>query len=310
MRVCLNIISNAVSAMPEGGSLSLKTDENKRDGNMEISIADTGEGIPAEKKMNEKLSILLVEDDAEMRETLGDILLDKKDYVVKAVGTGKEGLAIAKEEKFHICLIDLKLPDITGIEVLKGLKAINPRTYAIIITVYASKETAIEALKTGAYCYLEKPLDMEELFVTLERISVAYQLREDKIRAEDWIKASLKEKEVLLREVHHRVKNNFQVVSSLLNMQARQITDKHTFELFKISQNRIKTMALIHAELYQFEDLARIDFAKYIRKLVTNLYNSYGVDFETIKLKMRMCIIIYPIVQVAFPFRDQLVQKR
>ncbi len=129
--------------------------------------------------MNEKLSILLVEDDAEMRETLCDILLDKKDYVVKAVGTGKEGLALAKEEKFHICLIDLKLPDITGIEVLKGLKAINPETYAIIITAYASKEMVIEALKTGAYCYLEKPLDMEELFVTLERVSVACQLPED-----------------------------------------------------------------------------------------------------------------------------------
>ncbi len=105
-------------------------------------------------------------------------------------------------------------------------------------------------------------------------------------RAEEKITATLREKEILLKEVHHRVKNNFQVISSLFNLQSERIEDKHAFELFKISQNRIKAMALIHAELYQSEDLARIDFAGYIRKLVTNLYSSYGVNFETIKLNI------------------------
>ncbi len=134
--------------------------------------------------MEKKPSILVIEDDAGMRETLSDILADKG-YEVRTAGTGKEALALAKKEKFPTCLIDLKLPDITGIEVLKGLKALNPEAYAIIITAYASKETAIEALKADAYCYIEKPVNMEELLAAVERASEAYQLREDKRRAEE-----------------------------------------------------------------------------------------------------------------------------
>ncbi len=138
-----------------------------------------------------KPSILVVEDDAEMRETLSDILSDKG-YKVKTAGSGKEGLALARKEKekFPVCLLDLKLPDITGIEVLKRLKALNPETFAIIITAYASKETAIEALKAGACCYIEKPLNVEELLSAIERSLDAYQLLVDKRKAEEELRRS------------------------------------------------------------------------------------------------------------------------
>ena len=136
-----------------------------------------------------RLHILVVEDDAEMRETLSDIL-SEEGYEVETVGTGRGALALAKKEKFPICLIDLSLPDITGIEVLKGLKAINPDTYAIIITAFASKETAIEALKAGACYYIEKPLNMEELLAAIEHASAEHQLLEDKRRAEEELRKS------------------------------------------------------------------------------------------------------------------------
>jgi len=141
-------------------------------------------------KMKRKPSILVVEDDAEMCETLSDIL-SEEGYEVKTVGRGEEALAVVRKEKkkFPICLIDLSLPDITGIEVLKGLKAINPDTYAIIITAFASKETAIEALKAGACCYIEKPLNMEEL-LAVEHASAEHQLLEDKRRAEEELRKS------------------------------------------------------------------------------------------------------------------------
>ena len=135
------------------------------------------------------LHVLVVEDDAEMRETLSDIL-SEEGYEVKTVGTGMGALALAKKEKFPICLIDLSLPDITGIEVLKGLKAINPDTYAIIITAFASKETAVEALKAGACCYIEKPLNVEELLAAIEHASAEHQLLEDKRRAEEELRKS------------------------------------------------------------------------------------------------------------------------
>ncbi len=153
-----------------------------------------------------KPSILVVEDDAEMCETLSDILSDKG-YEVKTAGRGEEGLALARKEKkkFPICLLDLKLPDITGIEVLKGLKALNPDTYAIIITAFASKKTVMEALKAGAYCYIEKPLNMEELFAAIEHASAEHQLLEDKRRAEEELRRSEEEYRSLVESTEDSV---------------------------------------------------------------------------------------------------------
>ncbi|MBV8887711.1 MAG: hypothetical protein JO235_27465, partial [Chroococcidiopsidaceae cyanobacterium CP_BM_RX_35] len=100
------------------------------------------------------------------------------------------------------------------------------------------------------------------------------------------IKASLAEKEVLFKEIHHRVKNNLQIISSLLNLQAEYIHDKRDLELFKVSQKRIETMALIHEKLYQSKDLARIEFSEYIQDLVSSLVCSYEVNSSTIHLEM------------------------
>jgi two-component sensor histidine kinase len=105
-------------------------------------------------------------------------------------------------------------------------------------------------------------------------------------RSRDELITSLKEKEVLLREIHHRVKNNMQVVSSLLKLQSSYIKDKQYVEMFKESQNRIKSMALIHEKLYQVKDLARIDFNDYIRNLANGLFRSYRVGNGRISLKV------------------------
>ncbi len=98
----------------------------------------------------------------------------------------------------------------------------------------------------------------------------------DRKRAEEMVRKSLAEKEILLKEIHHRVKNNMQVISSLLSLQAGAIRDPAVEEAFKVSQNRVKSMALIHEHLYQSENLSEIDFRQYAISLVRNIMNMYS----------------------------------
>jgi PAS domain S-box-containing protein len=105
-------------------------------------------------------------------------------------------------------------------------------------------------------------------------------------RSEEKIRASLKEKEVLLKEIHHRVKNNLQVISSLLNLQATQIRDKETAQVFRDSQSRVKAMSLVHERLYQSSDLAKIDFAGYVQDVTTHLLRSYQTGRRAVKLNV------------------------
>jgi PAS domain S-box-containing protein len=108
----------------------------------------------------------------------------------------------------------------------------------------------------------------------------------DRRKAEERIRTSLLEKDVLLKEVHHRVKNNLQVVSSLLSLQSNYIKDQHSLALFQESQNRVRTMALIHEKLYQSKDLADIDFAAYVNNLTAFLYRSYVIDPSLVRMEV------------------------
>jgi len=107
-------------------------------------------------------------------------------------------------------------------------------------------------------------------------------------RAEEQIKASLKEKEVLLSEVHHRVKNNMQVIISLLRLQSSKIEDKQYADMFKNAEDRIRSMALIHEKLYRTKDFAKIDFNDYAKDLANHLIKTYSAAAGKIKLNMNI----------------------
>jgi two-component sensor histidine kinase/DNA-binding response OmpR family regulator len=100
----------------------------------------------------------------------------------------------------------------------------------------------------------------------------------ERMVAEGLVKASLAEKEVLLKEVHHRVKNNMQIVSTLLDLQSEGIRDEEALKAFRESQDRIKAMALIHERLYESADIVFIDFQRYIEELSAHLFDSYLVE--------------------------------
>lgn len=113
---------------------------------------------------------------------------------------------------------------------------------------------------------------------------VQNELKERK-RTEEQLKLSLKEKEALLKEIHHRVKNNLQVISSVLRLQSDYIKDEKVLTLFKDSQNRIRSMALIHEKLHQSSNLLKINFDEYLRDLAQNLLRSYTASSQTATLR-------------------------
>ena len=102
--------------------------------------------------------------------------------------------------------------------------------------------------------------------------------------SEDKIKHALTEKDVLLKEIHHRVKNNLQVVTALIELQIQYMKDINSINTLRDSQNRIRTMALIHETLYRSHDLARVEFPTYIKKLVNALFDSYNMKADTISV--------------------------
>lgn len=185
----------------------------------------------------------------------------------------------------------------------------------IFLTAYATNETWLfKGYSLGAVDFLIKPIAPEILtskasvFVDLHKKNKTLMLQEELLResheqleqrveertaelnrvnreliseigerqrVEEALKNSLSEKEVLLREIHHRVKNNLQIVSSILSLQGNYITDSKSASMFEDAQSRIRSIALIHELLYQSKDLARMDFKDYLDNLVTNLFRTY-----------------------------------
>jgi PAS domain S-box-containing protein len=121
----------------------------------------------------------------------------------------------------------------------------------------------------------------------LQYVAIRADITERK-RVEEAITDSLHEKETLLKEIHHRVKNNMQLISSLLQLQSGYIQDPGTLALFREGQSRIRSMALIHEKLYQSASLARIDFSEYVRSLVALLMRTYNTRTDAVALELRI----------------------
>jgi PAS domain S-box-containing protein len=140
------------------------------------------------------------------------------------------------------------------------------------------------------------PIETEEGAMVLSAI---VDISERKHR-EDSLQAALKEKNLLLSEIHHRVKNNLQVIQSLLALQAEKVADPDAARLLVESQNRIKTMSLIHQMLYESKDFGRVDFGGFLASLAPNLMSSYGAPPDRVALLIDVATIALPI-DVAIP---------
>ncbi|HAJ33018.1 MAG TPA: Fis family transcriptional regulator [Candidatus Atribacteria bacterium] len=155
------------------------------------------------------VNILIIDDEVDLCQTLSELLEGEEGYKVSIVNSGKNGLAKIKEEVPDLVLLDIKMPEMDGIETLEKIKAIDKDILVIMLTAYQTVDTAVKAMKLGAYDYISKPFNYEELKITIKRaletrdlsqevISLRHQLRE-KFSFSNIIRRSDKMKEVLYK---------------------------------------------------------------------------------------------------------------
>jgi len=188
---------------------------------------------------------------------------------------------------WDVILADYSLPSFDGIEALKMTIEKRPDIPFIFVTGALGEERAVEVLKSGATDYVLKHR-LDRLPQTIARAINECESIKARKEAEQKLKASVREKELLLQEVHHRVNNNFQVICSLLNMQSHAVTDPLLASVLKESQRRVQSMAMVHAMLYTSGNLKDINFAEYTGLLAAEVASSYGIDRARIRLSLEL----------------------
>jgi two-component sensor histidine kinase len=180
----------------------------------------------------------------------------------------------------------LSVAGIVGLVIVRQWVALNEnaRLSGQLQDQLVEREQAAQALRQ-ARDQLEVRVQERTVELATANQGLQTEIAERK-RAEQQIQISLQEKEVLLKEIHHRVKNNLQVVSSLLNLQSNQAQDPTCLEVLRDSQNRVRSMALIHEKIYQSQDLARVDLAEYLHSLTAYLFHSYQASARAITLQV------------------------
>ncbi len=282
---------------------------------------------PQGNVVDERDRILVIEDEMAIRDLLGRYLTSRG-FLVSTASGGNAGLERIRLEPPDLVLLDLRMPDMDGLEVLSILESFVEETPVIIVSGAAEFEDAIEAIRLGAWDFLSKPIiDMRVLDLSIDKALDRRRLlvenrryrehleelvaerttelvRELSLRreAESRLKESLGEKEAMLKEIHHRVKNNLQVISSLLSLQSQKATDSRFSELLRDSQNRVRSMAIIHEKIYRSDDLAQVNFSEYIRDITNYLIGTYPIRADAVRLITDLDTDVLLGVDVAVPF--------
>jgi two-component sensor histidine kinase len=250
---------------------------------------------------DDKVGILLVDDQPSQLLSHAAILRELGERLVTA-RSGREALRKLMDEDFAVILLDVNMPDMDGFETA-GLIHQHPRFERTpIVFVTAAQASTFDRLKgyrLGAVDYVEVPVVPEILrskvavFVDLNRQRRDLQRLNDALQAEIAQRRSAeeavrhaREKEVLLQEIHHRVKNNLQIITSLLRMQSRVVQDPAFSDALLECQNRVAAMALIHDKLYRARDLARVSFPEYVRDLTNNILTSYTLPASSVRVNL------------------------
>lgn len=259
--------------------------------------------------------ILAVDDTEDNLITLRAVLWDTMPEArLLTARSGPEGLALARAEDPDVILLDILMPGMDGHEVCERLKA-DEKTGAIpvifLTAARADRDSRVRALEVGGEGFLSKPPDEIELVAQIRamtRVKAARRIQEHEqeklaglvaertrdlqrelaksAAAEESVRASLHEKEVLLSEVHHRVKNNLQVITSLLRLEASRSPEPMAQQVLRDMQRRIMSMALLHETLYKSGDFGRVDLDQYLRPLAAQLFRAAGAERVELRIDL------------------------
>lgn len=199
----------------------------------------------------ERPKILIVDDDPNLRKTLADILR-AKDYETYTARDGTEGIALLKQGSYNLALIDLQLPDTSGLEILNKVKSDYPSTEAIILTGNATLDTAIEATNRGAFSYLQKPYEIEQLMLHIRR-ALEKQQSEMKILAQNMELQKLNEK---LKTLYEEAKSSslHDPLTGLSNRRLLEIQLEKNFESAKRYGHSLSIIMLDIDHFKQYND--------------------------------------------------------
>ena len=209
----------------------------------------------------------MVEDDEGVSELVRERLEDLG-CPCREARDGVTALAALGEEGFDLIVLDYSLPDMRADSII----AAESRPPFVIMTGRGDEATAVRLMRAGARDYVIKDSDfLDELPLVVARVLREIEVEDELARARASLEARLRENEAMLREIHHRVKNNLQIISSLVQLQVPTDADDRVRGIFLDIQNRISAMSLLHETLYEAGDLAEVDFLAYIETLARSL---------------------------------------
>ena len=233
--------------------------------------------------VDKRANILLVDDKPQNLLVLESIL-DAPEYRLIRAHNANQALEALLAQDIAAIVLDVEMPEMSGLELarlIKGCKKTEHIPILFLTARFLEDQDVLKGYGAGAVDYLTKPVNSQ---ILKSKVAVFAEL----FRTTQALAAALREKETLLKEVHHRVKNNLQIISSFLDLQAGRSQDPGARAALAESQGRMRVMALVHQLLYERNDFSRVDLGEYLERLTQIALNAYPVDPQRIALKLDM----------------------
>lgn len=245
----------------------------------------------------ENISFLIVDDDADIRRTFGQVL-KLKGYSVEEASTASEAYQKAGKKFFNIAVIDVRMPDVGGLEILKGIREINEETIVIMITAYLSADSTIEALNKGAYSYITKPVNMDEVLAVIDkalekqRLSIENKrLLKELKEANEKLKEMDKRKSIFVANVSHEFRSPLTIIREALSL----VVDG--------------TLGEISLEQKKMLETGRNNIDRLIR-LVTDLLDISKIESGKVEMKRQEVDISLLVEEVITGYKEELLKKQ